>query len=755
MTTLHALSWYGLLGLLACGPGKPEPADSAFADSGEEEGGGSWYPDDDQDGYGDAFAEAEIAVVPPIGTVGNAEDCDDEDPDIYPGGMELCNRKDDDCDGEIDEDPETAGAFYPDEDGDEHGDASAEPVRACEEYDGYTSRNDDCDDNDPAVHPGADEDCANGIDDDCDGDVDEDDSGHLVYPDLDDDGWGDDEGAIASCLAPEYGYIRVGGDCDDLDGTTYPGAVEYCDDADNDCDGYIDVDGESQWYLDEDGDGYGDAVFTVDGCDAPEGGVALGGDCDEIDPSISPAAVEVCENDIDEDCDTVDSSCEFWGPHGLGEADARAYCGDEAQTGIAVASAGDTDGDGTSDMWVGARAGGADRAGQVYLVDGVASETGELPDLASATFTGRSAEVYAGESIANAGDLDGDGYPEVWIGTPYDRNEDGAAAGSASLIFGPFEGEESLSAADTRWMGEERSDAASVVASGADLDSDGLLDAAIGAYWRSSTERLSGSVYIVLGEPPSGDASLSEANVELYGVTESGALGARVSIVGDTNADGQQDLAMNDNRFGDAEKDAGAVFLLTDLPSDGEYLVSDVAQVIPGDSEGMGLGADICPVGDVNGDGYEDLAVGASEDSEGAEYAGAVFLVEGPASALTTIVDAAAKWTGTEVRQYASKVAGGEDMDGDGHLDLAIGGWYGYTTYPGATYIIRGPFEEGTHSLADADATFMGESISDEAGRALAMLSDANGDGYADLLIGAPGVEDGCGAAYLVLGAAY
>lgn len=756
MTTLRARSWVVFLGLLGCGGDKVGPIDTGLKESGPETEGSPWYPDEDGDGYGASYADPEISTEQPAGTVSNSDDCNDDDPDIHPGGTELCNRKDDDCDGEIDEDPEVAGTFYPDGDGDGHGDATGASVRACEPPDGYVSGRDDCDDADAAISPDADEDCDNGVDDDCDGDVDEDESGELAYLDVDGDGWGSDDDPIPACSAPDFGVAFVGGDCDDADPNVYPGAFEYCDGVDNDCDGEVDTDGESQWYRDEDGDGYGAVAFSIDGCDAPAGGVASPGDCDDADPSISPGAVEVCENDVDEDCDSVDSSCDPWGAHGLGESDAALHCGDDdAQTGISVASAGDTSGDGTTDLWVGARKAGADKAGRIALVQGVGLATGRLDDLAIASLTGRSANAYAGDSILNPGDLNGDGYPEVWVGAYYDENEDGQRNGAASLMLGPFVGEESLLDADARWTGEVLGEAASRIASGSDLDGDGLSDLVVGAPFEWSEAPFAGAAYVLLGEPPPGDTSLREANIKLLGADEGGQLGARVSMIGDTDGDGLQELGLNDYHYAAGGVITGAVLVVGALPAEGVWLAADVASVIPGDSADMGLGAGISPMGDVNGDGYEDIAVGASDDSEGAPEAGAVFVLEGPLGGVSSIADATAKWMGTVSRQNTAPVAGGQDMDGDGWLDLAVGGWYGESTYPGAVYIIRGPFEAGTYSLADADATFMGELIGDEAGRALVMLPDASGDGRADLLIGAPGVEDGCGAAYLVVGAAY
>ncbi len=239
-------------------------------------------PDVDGDGYG-------------------AEDCDDSDPDIHPGAAEICNGVDDDCDGAIDE--EVTRSFYRDADGDGYGD-TLDRVEGCEAASGYVSDDTDCDDSDPAVHPGAQERC-NGVDDDCDGQWDEDaqDAGSW-YPDQDEDGYGADSGAVSSCTQPDD-HVAEGGDCDDADETIHPGADEYCDEIDNDCDGETDeadaVDPFS-YFLDDDGDGYGQSDEPTQACSLPSGYAELDGDCDDGDDLIHPGADEYCD-EIDQDCD--------------------------------------------------------------------------------------------------------------------------------------------------------------------------------------------------------------------------------------------------------------------------------------------------------------------------------------------------------------------------------------------------------------------------------------------------------------------
>ena len=146
--------------------------------------------------------------------------------------------------------------------------------------DGY-SADDDCDDLDASVNPGAAEIC-DGIDNDCNGEIDE---GVLetYYADTDGDGFGDIEQATEACEALD-GYVPNSNDCDDSEATIYPGAEELCDGIDNNCDGTVDEDLTSAtWYADVDGDGYGDPDATSEACEQPEGFVDNDWDCNDGD----------------------------------------------------------------------------------------------------------------------------------------------------------------------------------------------------------------------------------------------------------------------------------------------------------------------------------------------------------------------------------------------------------------------------------------------------------------------------------------
>jgi hypothetical protein len=296
------------------------------------------YEDIDGDGFGGALAGSWCALA--SGYVLDHSDCDDRDATVYPGADEHCDGTDDDCNGTVDDDYAIdATTWHADADSDGYGDASVS-VTTCLAASGWVLDDTDCDDSDAAVHPGADEYC-NGVDDDCDGIVDEDDAvdTRTVYEDGDGDGFGDmDDPGLPCCGCPS-GYVSDHSDCDDADASIHPGADEYCDAVDSDCDGLSDDGDEvdaATWYADGDLDGYGDALETTTACSEPSGYCDDSSDCDDDDPDVNPAASEAC-NGIDDDCDgSVDEDSAV-----AGEA---AGCAAESCAAILAARPGATDG---------------------------------------------------------------------------------------------------------------------------------------------------------------------------------------------------------------------------------------------------------------------------------------------------------------------------------------------------------------------------------------------------------------------------
>jgi len=282
--------------------------------------GTTYYADADGDGYGTTNYQTLLCSAV-TGYVVDGTDCDDTSASNHPGADELCDEEDNDCDGDTDEDAVDPQTFFRDSDSDGYGDAST-TTEGCSVSLGYVENDTDCDDSQWKINPGAAEEC-NGKDDDCDGDIDDDDSnladGNTYYKDYDSDGYGDATDSTTACGQPS-GYVIDSTDCNDNDTTVSPGAVEVCDELDNDCDELIDDDddvaGQYSWYIDSDNDGYGDPADYTLSCQQPSGRIPNSTDCDDTDGSIRPGAEELCDGvdnncsgDADEDLLGMESEC--------------------------------------------------------------------------------------------------------------------------------------------------------------------------------------------------------------------------------------------------------------------------------------------------------------------------------------------------------------------------------------------------------------------------------------------------------------
>lgn len=194
-----------------------------------------WYDYD-----GDGFGNPEItvsALSQPAGWVTNSADCDDDDATVNPGGVEVCDTVDNDCDGSTDEDAIDALNWIIDFDFDGYGDVGLGIItQSCTQPAGYADNATDCNDTDATVNPGADE-VSNDVDDDCNGTVD--DVGDFCCPDADGDGWGASTGCeFSSTSTCPSGYVIGDGDCEEDNASINPGQIDIAGDGDDtNCDG--------------------------------------------------------------------------------------------------------------------------------------------------------------------------------------------------------------------------------------------------------------------------------------------------------------------------------------------------------------------------------------------------------------------------------------------------------------------------------------------------------------------------------------
>jgi len=425
--------------------------------------------------------------------------------------------------------------------------------------------------------------------------------------------------------------------------------------------------------------------------------------------------------------------------------------------GWAVSTAGDVNGDGYGDFIVGAPrySNGETEEGAAFLYLG-----GPAGPAASPAWTGESDQPYSwfGYSSAAAGDVNGDGYGDVVVGAPrYDIVTGTVALTDTGQVFLYYGGPAGI-VTSTVWTTHTAQDHArfgAAVSAAGDVNGDGFGDVIVTANGYDAEEMNEGAAFVYHGGP----AGLTAAAAWIVHPTDQAYanFGRSASAAGDVNRDGYNDVVVGaswyDSGATDEDRDRGAAYV---YHGGSAGLGSLPAWTVVGDRREAEFGIAVSTAGDVNGDGYSDVIVGAykyTEDYEHPWREGAAFVYHGGAGGL----GAAPVWSargGEESSKFGSSLSTAGDMNGDGYADVIVGAYNYEDDHPqqGMVSVYYG----GAEGLCDSYAwSQKGDQQGAGYGFAVSTAGDVDGDTCSDVIVGAPtynGEELDEGAVFVHLG---
>jgi len=412
-----------------------------------------------------------------------------------------------------------------------------------------------------------------------------------------------------------------------------------------------------------------------------------------------------------------------------------------ASFGWSVAGAGDVNGDGYDDVIVGAiryDAGQADEGAAFVFLGSPTGIGNGNPTTAAAQLESNLAGAYMGWSVAGAGDVNGDGYDDVIVGArSYSAGQ--SAEGAAFVFLGSASGIASGNPSTAAAQLESNQANAFMgwsVAGAGDVNHDGYDDVIVGAPSYASGQSAEGAAFVFLGSASGiADGNPGTAAAVIQSDQASANLGRSVAGAGDVNHDGYDDVIVGAPNYDGTLSNEGAAFVfLGSATGVASGNPTSAATRLLGGLASAAFGSSVAGAGDVNGDHYADVIVGAP--TQGAAF---VFLGSASGIADATQATAATQLTTAGGTSFGTSVAGAGDVNGDGYADVIVGDPNFSATQPaegGAFVYFGSALGVPSGSPATANVELVSGQLSAYLGQSVAGAGDVNGDGGADVIVG-------------------